>query len=166
MIKIITGIFLLIGHTGFSQASASVSIRTSAEIVDPIRISKTVDLNFGSVIGGYNPGSLILSPDGTRIANGVEISNAVPGEVNPAEAIISHGNNNYSITLPSTFLLFNSVNPSQSLIIDQFTVVPTPNSEGNGTDVLKIGATLNLEANQIPGTYSNPDGFNVTVSYN
>lgn len=166
MNKIITGIFILIAYTGFSQASASVSIITSAEIVDPIKISKTVDLNFGSVIGGYNPGSLTLSPDGTRSANGVEISNAIPGEVNPAEAIITHGNNNYSITLPSTFSLFNNVNPSQSLIIDNFTVVPTPSSEENGTDVLKIGATLNLEANQVSGIYSNPLGFNVTVSYN
>ncbi len=166
MNKIITGLFLLIAYSGFSQSSASVTIRTSAEIVDPIKISKTVDLNFGSVIGGYNPGSLILSPDGTRTANGVEISNSIPGEVNPAEAIISHGNNNYSITLPSTFSLFNSSNPSQTLIIDQFTWIPTPSSEGNGTDIVKIGATLNLEANQIPGSYSNPAGFNVTVSYN
>lgn len=166
MIKIITALFLLIGYTGFSQSSASVSVRTSAEIVVPIKISKTVDLNFGSIIGGSNPGSLILAPDGTRTANGIEISNSSPGDVNAAEAIISHGNNNYSITLPSTFSLFNSVNPSQTMVIDQFTVVPTPSSEGNGSDILKIGATLNLEANQTPGSYSNSAGFNVTVSYN
>ncbi len=166
MKKIITGLFLFLAYSGFCQSSDSATIRTTASIVSPIKISKTVDLNFGSIIGGYNPGSLILNTDGSRTANGVEISNAVPGEVSPAEAIVTHSNNNYSITLPSTFSLFNEVNPAQILIIDQFTVTPTPSGEGNGIDVLKIGATLNLEANQIPGNYSNPQGFNVTVSYN
>jgi len=165
MNKIITGLFLLLSYSGFSQASASASFQTSADVVDPIKINKVADLNFGSVIGGDNPGNIILSPAGTRTANGVEISESSPGEVNPAEATIGHGNNAYSITLPSSFSLFNSNDPSKAMIIDQFTYTQTSNG-GNGTDIIKIGATLNLEANQSPGSYSNPSGFNATVSYN
>lgn len=148
-----------------AQASASASVDSRVTVVEPIRIEKTVDLNFGNVISGYNPGSLILAPDGTRLANGVQISNAVPGDVTPAEAVVVHGNNNYSISLPESFTLFNQENPNQIITINQFTVEPVPNSV-EGSDVLKIGATLNLEANQLPGFYTNSAGFNVTVSYN
>lgn len=165
MYKALSFIFYLISTVGFSQTSSSASINTQVEIVNPIKITKSVDLNFGSVIGGLNPGTVILSPDGIRTANGVQISNAIPGEVNAAEAIVTHGNNNYAINLPTSFSLFNQENPNQLIIIDTFTVNPIINAE-DGTDVLKIGATLNLEANQIPGFYSNSSGFNITVSYN
>ncbi len=146
-----------------AQNSASASVNTRATIIDPIKIDKTVDLDFGNVIGAYNPGQVILSPDGSRVAYGVQISNSVPGNVNPAEAVVTHGNNNYSITLPEQFTLYNNENVNQILIINHFTVKP---QEGNITDIIRIGGTLNLEANQLSGVYTNSSGFNVTVSYN
>ncbi|MFD1095896.1 DUF4402 domain-containing protein [Salegentibacter chungangensis] len=163
-------IYLLIicffyGLQGFCQASASASVNTRVSVIDPIKINKTLDLNFGNVISSYNPGSLILTPDGTRTANGVQISSSMPGDVSPAEAIVVHGNNSYSINLPDSFILYNQDNPNQILIINQFVVEPTAGTTA-GTDILKIGATLNLEANQLSGFYTNTGGFNVTVSYN
>lgn len=146
-----------------AQASASATVNTRATVIDPIKIDKTVDLNFGNIITSYNPGSVILSPDGSRVANGVQISNTLPGNVTPAEAVVTHGNNNYSITLPESFLLYNQENPNQMLLIDQFTVTP---QEGDVMDIIRIGGTLNLEANQLSGFYTNSSGFNVTVSYN
>ncbi|MCB7480122.1 DUF4402 domain-containing protein [Christiangramia sediminis] len=146
-----------------AQASASATVNSRATVIDPIKIDKTVDLDFGNIISAYNPGQVILSPDGSRVAYGVQISNSIPGTVNPAEAIVTHGNNNYSITLPEQFTLYNQENPNQILIIDRFTVQP---QEGNLIDIIKIGATLNLEANQTSGFYTNSSGFNVTVSYN
>ncbi|WP_405198737.1 DUF4402 domain-containing protein [Christiangramia sp. LLG6405-1] len=157
---------LFLSLTGISlsaQNSASATVNSRATIIDPIKIDKTVDLDFGNVISAYNPGRVILSPDGSRVAYGVQISNSIPGNVNPAEAVITHGNNNYAITLPDQFTLYNQNNPNQILIIDRFTVLP---EEGNILDVIKIGATLNLEANQLSGFYTNSSGFNVTVSYN
>lgn len=146
-----------------AQASASATVTSRATIIDPIKIDKTVDLDFGNVISAYTPGSVILSPDGTRVAQGVQISSSFPGTVNPAEAVVTHGNNNYSITLPENFVLYNMQNPDQQVILDEFTVTP---ETGLLTDVIKIGATLNLEANQASGFYTNSGGFNVTVSYN
>jgi hypothetical protein len=125
-----------------------------------------MDLDFGNVIGSFTTGTLTLDPDGIRSVNGVQISNAVPGDVTAAEAIVTHNNNNYSISLPESFTLYNSENPDQFLLINRFTVQPLPNSGDEGSDILKIGATLNLEANQLPGYYTNSAGFNVTVSYN
>ncbi len=146
-----------------AQASASATVESRAIVIDPIQIDKSVDLDFGNVISAYNPGSVILSPDGSRVAYGVEISSSIPGNVAPAEAVVTHGNNNYSITLPQSFSLYHQENPNQMLVIDQFTVEART---GDNSDMLKIGATLNLEANQPAGYYTNEAGFNVTVSYN
>lgn len=146
-----------------SQNSASATVNSRATVIDPIKITKSVDLDFGNVISAYNPGTVILSPDGSRIAQGVQISNNFPGNVAPAEAIVNHGDNNYSVTLPESFTLYNQENPNQILLIDEFKVVP---ETGEIMDILKIGATLNLEANQPSGYYTNSSGFNVTVSYN
>jgi hypothetical protein len=156
-------IFLSASLSAFAQASASATVESRATVIDPIQIEKTVDLDFGNIITAYNPGSVILSPDGSRIAYGVEISSSIPGNVAPAEAVVTHGNNNYAITLPESFELFHQENPNQVLVIDRFTVEPLP---GDEIDIIKIGATLNLEANQLSGYYTNASGFNVTVSYN
>ena len=154
---------LLFSSQLFAQASASATVESRATVIDPIKIEKTVDLDFGNVISAYVPGTVILSPDGTRVAYGVQLSNTMPGNVNPAEAVVTHGNNNYAITLPETFTLYHQENPNQVLLIENFTVTPLP---GDGSDILRIGATLKLEANQVAGYYTNSEGFNVMVSYN
>ena len=156
-------LLILNSFTGFSQNSASATIISTAKVVEPIEITKNIDLHFGNVIGG-NPGRLILTPDGSRISYGIELSAANPGEVSPAEATVTHGSYNYSITLPENFRLYNQENPNQFLLIDNFTV--EPHFTGEFTDILKIGATLNIEANQPGGMYTNSSGFNVTVTYN
>jgi hypothetical protein len=156
-------IFSFVAISAKSQTSASATVNSHATVIDPIKITKSVDLDFGNVISAYNPGSVILSPDGSRVAYGVQISNTFPGNVTPAEAIVNHGNNNYSLTLPESFTLYSQDNHNQVLTIDEFTVSP---ETGEVMDILKIGGTLNLEANQPAGFYTNTTGFNVTVSYN
>lgn len=163
--RYISCIFLLfITFLAQAQQSSSAVVNSTASIVEPIEITKSVDLHFGNVISSYNPGRLILSPEGSRTAFGVQIAAGSPGQVSAAEAIVTHGSYDYSITLPENFRLFNENNPNQFLLINDFTVVPEVN--GEEVDVLKIGATLNLEANQAAGFYTNASGFNVTVSYN
>lgn len=156
-------LFFLFSGAIFGQETSSVKVNGRVTIIEPIKIAKSVDLDFGNVISAYSPGTVTLSPQGSRIAQGVQISNTFPGNVTPAEARVSHGNNKYSIILPKSFILYSQEDPNQILIIDDFQVVPNP---GQIIDILKIGATLNLEANQRSGFYTNSNGFNVTVSYN
>ncbi|NJW53343.1 DUF4402 domain-containing protein [Salinimicrobium oceani] len=163
MYKLILVFSLLFSPQVFAQASASATVESRATVIDPIQIEKTVDLDFGNVISAYTPGTVILSPEGTRVAYGVLLSNSIPGNVAPAEAVVTHGNHNYAISLPDSFTLYHQENPNQVLIIEDFTVTPLPGEE---RDVLRIGATLKLEANQVSGYYTNSAGFNVTVSYN
>ena len=164
MVKVlISFLCLLFTSHAFCQASASATVESRATIIDPIEINKTVDLDFGNVISAYTPGSVILSPDGSRVAYGVQLSNSMPGNVSPAQAVVTHGNNNYAITFPESFILYNEENPNEALIIKDFTVNPI---QGEISDILQIGATLEIQAKQTSGKYSNPEGFNVTVSYN
>ena len=93
-------LFLLVSFQGFSQTSATSTITARVKVVEPIKITKSVDLDFGNVIGSFSTGTLTLDPDGIRTVNGVQISSAVPGDVTAAEAIVTHNNNNYSISLP------------------------------------------------------------------
>lgn len=159
-------LFVLYSIQVFSQASATSIVNARVRVVEPIKITKSVDLDFGNVIGSFTTGTLTLDPNGIRTVNGVQISNAVPGDVTAAEAIVTHNNNNYSISLPESFTLYNSENPNLFLLINQFRVQPVSNAGDQSSDILKIGATLNLDANQLPGFYTNSAGFNVTVSYN
>lgn len=154
---------LLLSGSVFGQASASANVQSRAKVIDPIKIDKTLDLDFGNVISAYTSGRVILAPEGSRVAYGVQISSTMPGNVTPAEAVVTHGNNNYAINLPESYTLYNQENPDQTLIINNFTVEP---QAGDVSDVLKIGATLNLQAHQLAGFYTNSSGFNVTVSYN
>ena len=164
MNRILYSIFLLFPFfQGLTQNSETAKVTTRVNVIDPIKITKSVDLDFGNVISAYNPGTVTLAPNGTRVASGVQISNTFPGNVSPAEARVNHGNNKYSITLPQSFTLYSQDDPDQFILIDKFQVAPNP---GELIDILKIGATLNLEANQPPGFYTNSSGFNVTVSYN
>ncbi|WP_245693385.1 DUF4402 domain-containing protein [Salinimicrobium catena] len=146
-----------------SQNSAATTVNSRATIIEPIKITKSVDLDFGNVISAFNPGKVVLSPNGDRIAQGVQISSTFPGNVTAAEAVVNHGNNKYSITLPQSFTLYSQEDPNQTLFIDEFKVNP---ETGETLDILKIGATLNLKAKQPAGLYTNSSGFNVTVSYN
>jgi len=160
-------LLLLVGFFGnavSAQISATTNVNSTAVVVEPIEITKSIDLHFGNVISGYNPGKLILSPEGSRTVFGLQLAPGSPGEVSAAEAIVKHGSYDYSITLPDNFKLFNENNPNQFLLINDFTVFPEVS--GEEIDVLKIGATLNLEANQASGFYTNSSGFNITVSYN
>lgn len=159
-------ISLLFTIHSFAQTSASSTIIAKVTLIAPIQIAKSVDLNFGNVIGSMTSGTLTLEPSGIRTLNGVQISNNGTDNVSPAAAIVTHFNNDYSISLPDTYILYNSGNSEQIILINNFTVNPVTNAENTGSDILKIGATLNLGANQMSGVYTNSTGFSVTVSYN
>jgi hypothetical protein len=165
--KYLMALFVIgFSHPCFSQVSATAEIETTITVIDPIKLTKSVDLNFGNVVSSYNEASVTLTPNGVRTANGLQLSNTFQGEVSPAEAIVTHGNHSYSISLPQAFSLLNQEFPSESLLIDKFNAQTFPSSESGTSDILKIGATIHLEANQKAGIYTNPSGFNITVTYN
>jgi hypothetical protein len=135
-------------------------------IVTPGEFIKVEDLNFGAVIPSGTAGTVVVTPTGTRSASGgvtlygnafhpAEFAGRKPGNGNPPVRI-SVGNNTIQLLgpgAPMTVRLFRgSTNPTTA-----FTTTPR-NYQVNGTSTgafeLRVGATLDVNANQTPGTYT------------
>ena len=165
--KIATVLFLIllgISVKSFSQVSATAT--TSATIVTPITISKTVDMNFGNVAVSATPGTVILAPAGTRTLTGGVTLPAVTGTVAAASFTINGlASYTFSITLPVAPLTISS--GGNNMTVNAFTSNPSlPGTLSGGTATLKVGATLNVSANQAAGAYVSATPFSITVNYN
>jgi len=150
----------------FAQVTASAS--ATATIITPIAISKTVDMNFGNVAVNASPGTVLLTPAGTRTAGGgVTFLPASPGTITAASFNVTGlGSATYSITLPSvaTTISFGA----NTMTVNAFTSTPTPTGtlSAGGAQTLTVGATLNVGASQAAGIYTSATPFDVTVNYN
>lgn len=144
----------------------SASATAAANIITPIQISKAADLYFGNIVAGTNPGTVTVSHDGIRTkSGGVTLPTATPGTITAAKFNISGlPSATYSITLPSSTTI--TKNGTEQMTIDNFTSDPheTGTITTDGTQILAVGATLNVGANQSAGTYEG--SFSVTVAYN
>jgi len=151
---------------GFSSAYAqsTASAEASARIVSPLQITKTADLKFGNVAAGPAAGTVDMAITDVRTATGgVTLISA--GNVSNAAAfdIIGAPDATFTISLPSTILIASGANDMQ---VDNFvsSLGATSALDALGASALKVGATLNVDANQPVGLYTG--SFDVTVAYN
>ena len=105
--KKITFILLaLISGTVFAQdgAEATGTANVNAEIVSPISINSTSELDFGRIIGNSAGGSVEIETDGTRTADNDDLLDPTnEGQVGTFEVTAAEGYS-YSITIPATTL--------------------------------------------------------------
>lgn len=156
-----------IGITFNANAQATATATASATIVQPITITKTVDMNFGNVaIQAATAGTVILATDGSRTRTAGATLPATTGTVTAAEFTVTGVSGwGYFITLPTTVTLNKG---AFTMTADNFTSDPTGTGGvlTGGTETVKVGATLNVAAGQDPGLYVSATGFDVTVNYN
>lgn len=138
-----------------------------------ISISKSRDMNFGTIAASSGGGTVLLSASGSRTPSGGIILPSLIGTVSAAQFTVSgQANFTYSITLPvRDFILYESGVGPASMAVTAFT--STPDGRGtlrgtliNGSETVLVGAMLTIGASQTAGFYTNPTGFEVTVSYN
>ncbi len=148
-------------------ASASATANATATIITPISITNVADLNFGNIVAGTTPGTVTVSHDGIRTkSDGVTLPTATPGTITAARFNISGlPNATYSITLPSSTTITKNGGTEQ-MTIDNFTSDPheTGTITTDGTQILAVGGTLSVKANQPAGEYTGT--FDVIVAYN
>jgi hypothetical protein len=149
------------------NAQVSATATTSATIITPIAITKTVDMNFGNVaVSPTIAGTVVLAPAGTRTKTGGVTLPAVAGTVTAASFNVTGlGTSTYAITLPGTITLAGV--PSGTMTVGTF--ISTPSGTGAltaGVQTLLVGATLNVAAAQAAGVYTNTTDLTVTVNYN
>lgn len=169
---VLASVMFAFSVSSFAQVSATAS--AAATIVTPIAIVKATDMNFGNVASSAALGTVTLAPGGGRgIAGGVTLP-AVTGTVTAATFNVSgEPNLTYSITLPAGVTTIASA--GNTMTVDTWLSNPVAATGGTlsagGAQLLQVGATLHVGANQAAGSYlsSNAGGsgnFTVTVNYN
>jgi hypothetical protein len=131
-----------------------------------IAISNTRILAFGKFVAGSG-GSVAIDTNGTRTPSGgvllLTSGGGTAATFNVTDADPANVNKTYIITLPDngTVLLASG---SNSMALNNFVSSPAGSSVLTaGSQILRIGATLSVGANQPTGNYSG--NFSVTVNY-
>ncbi len=154
------------GSTAFAQVSSTAT--STATIVTPISIAKTIDMNFGNVAVSATAGTVVLAPAGTRTPTGGVTLPVTAGTVTAASfTVTGTAGYTYAITLPTTAVTL--INGTFNMTAAAFTSTPTTTGtlSAGGTQTLNVGATLAVAASQAAGLYaSTASGFTVTVNYN
>jgi len=159
--------FALVCAATTVRAQETASATVTATIVTPISITKDVDMNFGNVaVQSTTGGTVVLTPAGTRTRTGGVTLPTTAGTVTAAQFTVSGTSGyTYTITLPTTPLTITS--GANTMTVTAFT--STPSGTGTltgGSEVVNVGATLNVAAAQPAGVYVSGTPFNVTVNYN
>jgi len=163
-----TAAIIFAGATAsFAQATATAS--ASANVVTPITITKTVDMNFGNIaVSATLAGTAVMTPGGTRStggAGGVTLPSTT-GTVSAASFnVAGQASYTYAITLPTTATISSGTN---TMTVNAFTSSPSATGalSAGGTQTLTVGATLNVANAQPAGAYTNATAVPVTVNYN
>jgi hypothetical protein len=148
--------------------SSTAASSISATIVTPIGITKTIDMNFGNLAASTSAGTVVLTPEGTRTVTGGISLVSNTGTVTAASfEVTGEGSYTYSISLPNETFTLKRTSGSETMLINNFTSIPSGSGKLiSGTQMIMVGATLIIDADQTIGEYVSETGFNVTVNYN
>ena len=142
-------------------------------IVRPLSFVNDDGLDFGNVIRGTTAGTVIVAPDGTRtMTGGVTLAN---GGGQKAASFAGMGTNNQrvdvSLGAPSILL----TGPGAPMRVHTFVMGSTPTAvltttpqrfrinSATGVFAFPVGATLDVAANQAPGSYTGT--WSITLDY-
>ena len=165
-LKFFTLAIAILGFTSVSFAQTPQVNATSeafATIIAPITINNTAALRFGNIIASAEKGTVIVDTENNRKNEGGAYFPSIQGEVNSAEfKVTGLSGAAYSLTLPKSTNLKSDT--GSEMKITNFTANAKQVLTDKGEEVFQLGATLNVEANQLAGKYEGQ--FEVTVNYN
>ena len=157
-----------------AQTSATVTGTTAgAVLIVPMTLSETGVLHFGTInlLTGAG-GDVTLSTANVRsFGSGVAASAVAPHETNAAYNVTGTKNETYSLTLPKTIEVKETILGTTMSIGElkaRFNGASaddtTSKLSATGTDNFTVGGTLTVGASQAGGIYAGT--FNVSVDYN
>lgn len=165
---VVSMITLCVGFSSTASAQVTASAPTHATVVAPISIALDTDMNFGNVAVSSTAGTVILAPDSGRTKTLGATLPATPGTVTAAQFTVGgEAGYTYIISLPTTDFTITKATTLETMIVNAFT--STPDATGtltSGSEIILVGATLNVGVDQVAGLYENATGFDVTVNYN
>ena len=162
---------LLVAVAGSANSQATAYATTTAILVTPISIAKTVDMHFGTVAASGTAGTVLLDyADGRTSTGGASLPAGSTTQKTAVFTVTGEDASGFSISVPSAAItLTGSV--SGTMTVDNFVCDAGASTNlSGGTKVLKVKAILNVPADTVSGTYSNNLGnasaLFVTVNYN
>ena len=165
-LTILIAILLVVGFSTNAFAQQTATASTTATIVTPIGITKTVDMVFGNIATNGAVGTVVLTTAGTRTSTGGVTLPAASGSPTAASfAVTGSGTYTYTITLPASPITLAGTTAGVTV----GTFVSNPAATGAltaGAQTVLVGATLNLPVSVVAGSYTNAAGLTVTVNYN
>ncbi|MFA5662115.1 MAG: DUF4402 domain-containing protein [Bacteroidales bacterium] len=169
MLKLFLFSAFLIGFSYFATAQTSSSMDAEASITlgAEMRIEKLSDLHFGDITSNSTGGSVLLNPsDGSvsnlsgnffLLGNSTAARFQISGAINQCFEIATG-------SYPSQITLTNEY--GNTMTVNNFQILPSSGTLGStGIIEIKVGGTLNINANQPSGNYSNDSDLTITISY-
>jgi len=148
--------------TAFAQSTATAS--TTATLVTPISISKTTDMNFGTVASSATAGTIAISSAAVLApTGGASVISGTP--TTAVFHVTGQGTELIQVSYPASISLAGSV--SGTLTVNSITAdCGTSTNLVDGGKDISFSAVLEVPANTIAGSYTNATGLYVTVNYN
>jgi spore coat protein U-like protein len=146
-----------------AQNTATANANAAATIVTPIKITKTVDLNFGAIVPSSTAGTVVVGYDNSRTGSGVTLISQLGTHSAASFTVTGEANASFYVSLPTEEALTISGGGSETMTVSSFFHNATGTLDGTGAENFNVGATLAVAANQVPGLYNGT--FNVTVTY-
>jgi len=150
-------------NISFGQSSVTGTADAGANILKPIAIINTQDLDFGDIISQTAAFTVTVSTAGERSAtNATAILNAVGKQA--IFSVTGQENQSFKVTLPTDGVVsIESGENSMNITGFNHNFGATPKLNGSGNATLNVGAVLNVGATQAAGEYTGT--FDVTVAY-
>jgi hypothetical protein len=172
-VMILTAIVMITGFTSRVMAQVTESNDANAVIITPITLVVNVALEFGNLaVQTGVAGTVELTAAAATVATPTAGVTLLTGTTRTAAKYTVGGVASYvyTITVPADGVV-SITDGANFMEVSSFTFasVAVPSGTGGtltagGTDVFYVGGTLNVDAAQVPGTYTGT--FDVTINYN
>jgi len=145
--------------------AAPTPAQATGTLLFPLEIVKNRDLDFGNVGTTAAAGTVVINPETDTISStgGASLLGGTPHAAQFTGA--AKGNNVVIIRIPKQPVTLTRVGGTQTMIADNFTIQGLDKRAVAARVAFdfKVGATLNVNANQAEGTYVGT--FDVSIQY-
>lgn len=156
--------------TGANAAPAGQSADAKVKVLKPLTITKSTDLDFGTVVPSTTATGTVVVNAGSAAANCSTGLTCTKTASSASFAVKGSKNALISVTYPTTVSLTQTAGTGTGAgtgapMLVTFTAKPaSPALDTKGDFSFAVGGSLAVAADQADGNYSAP--FNVTVDYN
>lgn len=153
-------------HADQTAADAQIAV------VRPLEFIRVENLDFGQVIRSSTAGTVTIAPNGTRTKTG---GVTLVGTGFQAAEFAGMGTNNQRVDVSLGANFINVTGPGAPMRVHTFVIGSTPTAiltttprrfrinSPTGIFIFPVGATLDVGANQAPGTYTGT--WSITLNY-